>query len=137
MLQHISWSDYFKWVMIGLAVYYTIVLLLFFRKDIAGLVKRGGSDDEQEELLTIREDISAEEAEELLPQVNLLAAELRDLFAGNYVKEELLLAIQRKLKEYPEVKGTAFEVAVNNIIMQESEQCSMPFSAIDVRRVWA
>ena len=73
--------------------------------------------------------------------LNELLGELKILFQlaakRNYPKEELMMALQLKLKEYGQFKNSSFEIAVNNFIANESDnQCSIHLGEEDQRVVW-
>jgi len=73
--------------------------------------------------------------------LNELLGELKIFFQlaskRNYPKEELMMAVKLKLRDYGQFKNTPFEIAVNNFIGTESDnQCSIHLSEDDWRVLW-
>ena len=77
----------------------------------------------------------------LFSAVHELMEELKGVFykasKHDYPKEELMMALQIKLRDYPKLKGTPFQVSVNNHIEQESKnKCETDLTDTDIRNLW-
>jgi hypothetical protein len=85
---------------------------------------------------------AASEANALLfSTVHELMEELKNLFhtaaKNDYPKEELLMALQVKLRDYGKLRGTPFQVSVNSHIEQESRDvCQTIVTEQDMRNIW-
>src|SRR5688572_13431793 len=122
MFSNISWQDYLVALLIILIIYYGYVFLVYFRKDLLVPVRpdQRQSGDSKE---MFREE---EENALLFSTVHDLMEELKEVFQAaaekKFPKEELFLGLQAKLKKYKKLKGTAFQVSVNNHIIKESNE---------------
>jgi hypothetical protein len=77
----------------------------------------------------------------LFNQVHELMDELKNIFleaaSQNFHKEELLTALQSKLKNYSNLKTTPFQTAINNHINQTASSiCNTTFEDSDLRQLW-
>ena len=121
MLQSISWSDYFNFLWIALLFYYTVVVLLFYQKELAILIKR-------------RNVVSNDLPGIPFPEENddKLLQELRELHRAttrrDFPKEELMLTLTRKLKQY--------SVINKGLVKQFIEEAFPQFEEQDRRRIW-
>src|SRR5688572_28957369 len=96
MLQSISWSDYFNFLLIVLLIYYPVVGLLFYRKELAIVIKRRNAVSNDSPGRTFQS--FPEESE------NKLLEDLREVHRATshreFPKEELTLILIQKLKQY-------------------------------------
>ena len=81
------------------------------------------------------------ELEILFPEVYALIEELKHLFAfaseKGFPKEELILALQLKLREHVIFIGTAFQQAVNNFIeVAARDSCSIGLESAELNLLW-
>jgi hypothetical protein len=149
MIKNVSWADYWTVVAVLCAAYYVIIVILFFRKELLELVsgKRklqpiavapptsSPHPAEYSSPRTTEPDITTEEKQFAL--ANQLMQEINPVFRNDYVKGELMTALQVILRKYALLKGTAFQVSVNNYIQMESEnQCSVNLSEGELRGLW-
>jgi hypothetical protein len=77
----------------------------------------------------------------LLPAVHELMAELNTLFdraaAKKYVYRELVLSLQKQLKNYSAIRNSSFQSAINDHIIQQSrEQCFITIDDSDIQQIW-
>jgi hypothetical protein len=152
MLSKISWSSLI-WVLIPILLfYYAYVFIVYFRKEIFSFVvinkKLTGSEGHHKNLLnkdsshdtkTSRE--SGESNENSFTVVHELLEELKTLFIiaarEKMIKEELIQAINSKLKEFPSIAGTDLVEDIDTHITQEvKERCSMELLPGDLKRIW-
>lgn len=136
MFHSVSWQQYIIFILVLLFVYYVYILLRYYRNELFHLLKG------VKKLPAILEENRNNKT--LSPgnaKLNELLEELKILFQlasqRKYPKEELMMALQLKLREYDQFKNTPFEIAVNNFIAEESEnQCSIHLSVEDQRVLW-
>jgi len=143
MIKQISWTEYFTFLATGLLIYYAVVLFLYYRGDLVQLlsVKRklviAKPQGDDPGLISISSsDPSAEGNEAMFGQANQLISELKIVFQNDFIKEELIMALQVKLREYPALRETPFRISVNNYIERESEKRSIRLSEEDLRVLW-
>lgn len=143
MIKQISWAEYFTYLSIGLLIYYVAVFFLFYRSDFVKLItgKRKlvigkPQGDEPVSGSDYFPGSVKEENEALFGQANQLISELKEVFQNDFIREELMMALQLKLREYPALKETPFRISINNYIERESEKRSIRLSEEDQRVLW-
>jgi hypothetical protein len=153
MCSSVSWSGFLQAILILSAIYYSAVLILFYRNDLIAWFNNFGSAKSKTVLQkntssdvdeTSTKDIHKKPDEKeiiLQSQVHDLMEELKIIFieaTGDKIKKpELLLKIQKKLKEYPQIKGSGFDAEVNHQIEFESnEQCEIILSDEELNMLW-
>lgn len=139
MFSKTSWSQYLLILLIALLLYYSYVLLRYYPGDIRRLFssrKPGNKPiDEGDELSALTDEKDFPAAREL---VQILSTVIRHASQHNYVKEELIMALSQEVKKYPQLKGSAFQVAVNNQIEKDvSEWCKIKFDREDLKKIWS
>lgn len=143
MIKQVTWAEYFTFLSIGLIIYYAAVLLLYYRGDLVQLMtgKRklaiAKPRGEEPGLNNVNSsDPGTEENEALFGQANRLMSELKEVFQNDFIREELVMALQLKLREYSALKETPFRISINNYIERESEKRSIRLSEEDLRVLW-
>jgi len=143
MFSSISWREFLTVVVIILFLYYFLVIVLYYRKDLSQLAKDGFHKKQiQVSPVAKIESTSVPDSNTILfSTVHELMEELKGLFTtaskNDYPKEELLTALKMKLRDYSQLKGTAFQAAVNNHISKESkDQCQTDLADIDLQQIW-
>lgn len=129
MLNSISWQQYLCFLLIAVILYYLFVWIVFYKAKlsffagIANLRKpsaHGG--DEPDEVMTTAQHIMDE---------------IRPIFDGHQNKNELILALQLKLKKYNQWDEPGFRDTINDFIVYESQsKCSILPGEEDLRVVW-
>lgn len=148
MFTSISWVNYLVVVALLLSVYYLILGVYFYSRDLrrffAGLQKAGiragpetntsnpfASQDapgffNMEAEANASQDSAAQATENTSQEIEQLDAELiaaiEEAQAKKYSKEEFLLLLMMVLKEYPAFKGSPFEPDIRNLILTESKK---------------
>lgn len=136
MFSSISWQEYLISVIIFLILYYGI-WMLYFRNDL-----KVSRPDTRHTIAKESKELFREEEEHalLFSSVHDLMQEIKETFEkagdGKYRKEGLLMALQAKLVRYKKLKGTAFQVSVNNHIIKESGQLSIEVDEDDLKNMW-
>jgi len=124
MLQSISWSQYFNFLLIALLIYYPAIGLLFYRRELATLIKKRNSN---------RDDVPGISSVSLTDETeDKLLEELREVHHATthreFPKEELLLTIIQKVKQYRGVN--------KELINQFMQQAFPQLEERDRRRIW-
>ncbi len=146
MFKNISWPSFITAIAVLVIVYYIIIGFLYFRADILRLFREGINRKPLKSPLanTGLSNLTEKQAKgdpSLFNQVHELMEELKELFfnaaAQSYPKEELLTALQSKLKQYSHLKDTPFQAAISNQISQTASYvCHETFDDTDIRRLW-
>jgi hypothetical protein len=153
MLSSISWTSFF-WMLIPLVIlYYLLVLIFYYRKDLFSL-QRYTHESENEfsnyasTLSSNSEQTglpypSSKQIEEYTPDtVHELIEDLKFLFVHasktNMVKEELVQAVRSSLKKYPGIGQNGYLEDLNWHITQEArENCRLELLPEDLKRIWS
>lgn len=135
MFTNISWASYIFVVTLLLAVWYLIIGMRFYFHDLQNLLARKRRPNLQlahdESYSPIgsgftSEQTEASDSDSLFQEVKILTAKLKETIADasskNYQREEFIFLLQLTLKEYPHLKGSPFQVAINNLIISECEK---------------
>ena len=129
MLSGISWQQFIYFLLIANALYYLFIWVVFFKARLPILSGVGN----------VRE-ISmhtGDEPDEMLTTAQYIMDEIRPLFTGRINKNELILALQGKLKKYNQWEEPGFRETLNEFIAGESlSKCSIRLSEEDQRALW-
>ncbi len=148
-MAQISWSDYFGAIAAITGLYYFVIILGFYRRDIYDLWERNkipknnsGPRHQIESTTSPIEDNNNRSEDELLfSLVHDLLEDTKLIFQNstliNSSKEDLLKALQQKLNNYSKIKGTAFQAAVNNHIAGECKSnCGIHLNNDELMELW-
>jgi hypothetical protein len=126
MLHTISWKVFFSLMLGMVSFYWLIVLFIYYRFSFMNWVHKSlhPGEDRGDALgkpgQRMKGRMNDSELEILFPEVYALIGELKQLFQvasdKGFPKEELMMALQLKLRAYGKFIGTAFQPAVNNFI---------------------
>jgi hypothetical protein len=114
MIQSISWSGYFNFLLIVLLIYYPVIGLFFYRKELAIVIKR------KNVVSNVPGMSFPEESDDKLLE------ELRDLHRATshheFPKEELILILIQKLKQYHGINKELVNQFIGEAFPQLEEQ---------------
>ncbi len=163
MFNQISWAIYLKVVCILLVIYYLVVAIKFFSKELLSFFVPGSSQSGnnlfKERKINQKEHVSSDQShpdllkpdnmytatehavDDTFLQVEKLAATLKevveDAASNSMIKEELMLSLQFVLKKYQHLKGSPFLVAINNLIASECNKYNLPqLNAEELAMLW-
>lgn len=159
MFTHISWANYLFVAVLLLTAWYIIIGLKFYFHDLQNILtgkikltfKRSPkpSSLKQSEQITNSELpdfddkplLDMEETDNLLKVGDELISKLKsaisDAVTKKYNKQEFIFLLQLTLKEYPTLKSSPFQSAINNLIASECEKHSfIPLSAVELMELW-
>ena len=141
MFKNISWHSFITAIVVLVIVYYIIVGVLYFKGDVLRLLKEGIKRKSPNQPEPFSADSGSKSDSVLFSSVHELMAEFNNLFitasSQGYPKEELVTALQFKLKAYTHLKGTNFEDAIDSHIIQtSSSMCSIKLDENDMKRIW-
>jgi hypothetical protein len=132
MLSKITWQEYLFIVAAILVFYYAVLGLKYYRPQVIQIMSRK---------LDGRSFFSKQSAEADMNELEDVARDLRyavlEKAGPSTDKQQLLLAIQMRLKYYPGMKKPAFRVAMNNYIMLHAKEiCGIEFSEAELNTAW-
>ena len=162
MIEKISWATYATALVLIVLIYYIVIALLYFRKEISalsnGLQKRllNRAIANQKSSFTDKQTISSPPfnsnagpafSKESSDNSNIsieafdLVEKIKDAILlyseRQYIKEEIITGIQLLLKEYSQLKYSAYTDSINNIIIKECEtHCSIRLEDDEVKLLW-
>ncbi|QJB29918.1 hypothetical protein HF329_00780 [Chitinophaga oryzae] len=147
MLSSFSWAGYFTVAALFIGIYYCVVILRYSRRDITKPASRRQREEEDlpDPQLSLfnegPEDLSSVNPADLFTPALGLSARIREVIskasAEQYSKAGLVLILRKLIAEYPALKGTPFQVAINNVIITESKAMgSAGLSEGDVDLLW-
>jgi len=146
MLKSISWQNFLITTGVLIAGWYLIMGVWFYAKDLKGLILKIINGRSRSEKVTSGFGQEAnhyfgESGNDLFSLAIRLRDEIRNLLdkaaSERFPREEMIMALQLRLRDYPQLNHTAFQVAINNFIALESEsKCSTPLSEDDMRVLW-
>ena len=130
----ISWKTYITVTAIAVAIYYIIILSLYYRQNIRKLMK--GRQDLEYEIDQSGEGhfSSFEELEELVEEIRHSILEQAGKEAN---KTDLLKQISERVANYDGLRQPAYRIALNNFIIQHAESiCGVTFSEEELDERW-
>jgi len=135
MFRTISWGQFFTTIIILVVIYYLVIAGVYFRHDLLLLVQRKGTVPpeplEPSGEKKMDHFIASSDLKKALQQVFNQGSE------KGWIKQELLMAIGMAVKHFPDLKGTAFQSAINNYIsIQASTQCKVELNEHELQQIW-
>jgi hypothetical protein len=161
MLRNISWSEFILVLVAVLSIYYLYVILVYFGKDITRYfhtrtvldefpvkkdfspmpVSPNSSALNGDKKLKIPMTVVATPSEIEFSTVHDLLEDLKSLFAvaakTSMIKQELVQALNGKLKNYPMLNDSDVRDDINvHIIEEVREKCGIELVPEDIKRLW-
>jgi hypothetical protein len=129
MLSNISWQQYFLFLLIANTLYYLFIWVVFFKGKLPVLSGIGNLRQ-----VSIQ---GEDQPDEMLTTIQHIMDELRPIFNGRANKNELLLALQGRLRKYNQWEEPGFRETLNEFITAECRsKCSIRLSEEDQRVLW-
>jgi hypothetical protein len=145
MIQAIHWQWYITASVVFLAVYYATVILLYYRKNTQPAIQRTEHITSPEPVLFGQTDFPEQNVHPAEPDlsgtvhdfVDELEALLLQSEADQADKPTLSITISQCLQKYPQLNGSVFQSAINNLIGVNAEnQCNIHFTAEELVALW-
>ena len=159
MIEKISWASYATALLTIVVIYYIVIVLLYYRKEIFGfanaLQQRFSSNVglKQEVSVTGKESLSLSNdtgsassekhtysgdiSTDSFDLVEKIKESMLRYAEHKYIREEIITGLQLLLKEYPQLRYSAYAAAINNTITKEIElHCSIRLEDDEVKRLW-
>jgi hypothetical protein len=142
----ISWTSYLTVSFLLLLFYYSAVVLLYFRKDIALRLKKDRASVPQpspdsvlfaEPTQQQGNKLDAASAAPMHSLVDEIQAYINQAGQQGVDKGEVTISIKKLLKKYPAIKGSIFQAGITNLIAVIAEdKCAIHFNADELRELW-
>lgn len=143
----VSWGDLTVYLAVFLFLYYLVMLLIFFRREIRFRAIDGHNVPQPGAAAAQRVDLSptprmtAPQDDVVYHQVMELMEDLKPVLKlaidERQHTDQILSAIKNRLQQYPAIKGSAFRAAVSNHIEQSLQlSTGVLLSAEDINSVW-
>lgn len=153
MFSPISWTQYFKVLLPLLFVYYVVIVLVYFRKELLSMVIRGhhGKDprfwvirpspslNEPEQATANRETVATHGAEQdaLFAFSNEMEAFLVQAGHKGFNRDQILSSLQLLVDKHAAVKEVPDKTELNNAIRQAcTTHCSVRLSEAEIGGLW-
>ncbi len=155
MFTNISWTAYIIFVSILLVAWYLVIGVRFYLGDLQIFLSQKGKltsqiagnafPSVQHQGLSHEPEASViankEQTEYLFEKVEALSEKIKEVVSDasekKYNKEEFSFSLKIILKAYPELKGSPFQVPINNLVISECEkQGFIRLSAVELERLW-
>lgn len=134
MLHQISWSSYFEFVAILLAIYYAVFFFVFYRKkmsDRLALKFQAISSSEKEK--------RTEESEPIEYLMDEMNAFIHQAGYNRSPKEEILFGLQKLVtsERFESIDKSLWKDRIDDLIINECQSnCSIHLSEEDLRVLW-
>ncbi len=136
MLNNISWYQYILYSFSAVGIYYSYVMIVYYRKDLSkGINKRSSSTHEKSKTPASAKTITKKATlnfsnPDSIDQLFSQALELSDAIKSIYQEasynegntDELLYQLKKKISNYKALAQTPFMVAINNLIVTQAEK---------------
>jgi hypothetical protein len=146
MLTNITWGNYLIGLAVILFLYYSYVILRYYRTELIAFINRGPADSD----FAVAKEAPAEDQDnkvkelhqqELYHKVEEFAQRLKNVVANVYhdtlQKTELIAAIQPLFREFYQLKNTAYAGALEELLLSEcSKYGAVLISEDDLDEVW-
>lgn len=162
MFTNISWTNYIIVIILILAIYYLFIGIRFYYHELKNFVGKrkfqlhpahnelshgpGNMDNNGEDERVHSEPLQAQNSfggtpDDAFQEVEHLIGRLKEVIEEasrkKYIKQEFLQYLKLILKEYPEIKNSPFQPAINELIISECERYgSIMLSENEVVMLW-
>lgn len=144
MLKGITWGHYLAAAAVIILVWYAIVAVLYYRKQIKEILKgkyilpatvgKAVAEDYEDEEAFIDPRSSFDELEDTVTDIK---ESILETAGKEATKDELLGQFKTRLANYGGLRQPAFRMAINNFIIQHSESiCGVAFSEQELDEAW-
>lgn len=142
MFDSISWRQYGTGLTITLPVYYLLIIVFYYRKELVDLslsnLFKGRKARTANAAYAISQakmdSVLSSAVNELMSALNII---LRKAAQRQYAKEELVLALQLQLRRYDRLKGTQFQDPIIAQIKAGCETiCNIRLDDTELAQLW-
>lgn len=139
MFTNISWTNYFFVIISLLIIYYIIIGLRFYPVEIRNfLFDKMKFKIRESETKILRKSETGNTSSKVEELVVRLKDAIAELSGKRFIKQEFFLYLQLILEEYPEIKNSQFQSAINELIISEcAKYDSIMFSEEELVGLWS
>lgn len=139
MLSRFSWYDYMTCVLAVLVLYYSFVLLRYYRRELLQTFTRTSFPKTEPRTTKPSHSDSPQQVEQLFADAMTLSDQVKNVCQEVHFQEgdtELLLyEVQKKIVQFPSLHRTPFMVAINHLI--QTQMALYQFAPVDTQRISA
>lgn len=149
MLNNISWYQYILYSFSVVGIYYSYVLIVYYRKDLSKVASQKSPSTHEKSKTPVSSKATTKKSTldfsnpDSIGQLFNQALELSDAIKGIYqevsynegTSDDLFYQLKKKISNYEGLAQTPFMVAINNLIITEAEKCR--FDITDKKRITA
>lgn len=136
----ITWSSYLSGITYGLLGYYSIVLLLFYRKELIGKLRPANTRQPasvNDGLSTKGNLPASENGAAMVSLVDEIHAYIIQAGASPIEKTELMFGLKKLLDKHPPVEDSFIRQGITNLIKTVAEsKCGIVLSEEDLGGLW-
>ncbi|MFN8271943.1 MAG: hypothetical protein U0U33_16875 [Chitinophagaceae bacterium] len=159
MIEKISWASYATALLTIVVIYYIVIALLYYRKEIFGFANAlqqrfpFNAGLKQEVFINSKESLSqfndagsvssekpictGDISTDSFDLVEKIKESMQRYAENEYIREEIITGLQLLLKEYPQLRYSPYTASINNTITKEIElHCSIRLEDDEVKRLW-
>ena len=131
MFNSISWNQFITAFIIALAIYYFVVILLYYRQDLRFAFLKKEKRNIHETSGNANGLSAVTDLKEIIQEI------LQQAAVNCWIKEELLMALYSRLQDYPELQSPALRVAISNHISKQAEAiCGIRLDDDELKTIW-
>ncbi|GEM_PF-3358746 len=139
MLSRFSWYEFITCVLAILALYYSFVLLRYYRRELLQIFTRASFLKTEPRTTNISHLNNPQQVEQLFADAMTLSDQVKNVCQEVHFQEgdtELLLyELQKKVAQFPSLYQTPFMVAINNLMQTQIDLYQ--FDPVDPQRITA
>lgn len=139
----ITWNELFIYTILFLIIYYAAVLAVCYRQEVLKLASRFKkfNEDLSNDTIENPSTTNQEQQAELYDRVHDLMQDCKAVFSNvnnaPMNKEKLIHELQLRVKRYPAVKGSAFQISLTNHFEQEADhRLGIVLSDQELEKIW-
>lgn len=136
----ITWSSYLSGVTFGLLGYYTIILLLFYRKELMGKFRPANTRLATSGTNGLSATVNlpaSETGAAVVSLVDEIHAYIIQAGASPIAKSELMFGLKKLLDKHPPVEDAFIRQGITNLIKTVAEsKCGIMLSEDDLSGLW-
>ena len=148
MFQALSWQNFLVGLAVFSAAWYAVVGLLYYSSDFRRWTQSMSEKvfgyykpTDLSKKLPVEAEPDHEDQRDLFKSALCLrdeiSAVLNQSLQRRFVKEEMMMALQKKIQNYPALRQTAFRVEMNKFIDEETKnRCSIRLSEDELKMLW-
>jgi hypothetical protein len=141
MFNTISWQSYWTTLAISVAIYYLIILLLYYRKELRFSFERTCTKAEEQSFILSEEEFQtpSPDSEEAIVYscMDELNAFFEEAKKRRWNRSEMMHSLQSILKKYPAIRSSGYKQSVTNVLRNQCEHiCSIHLDKEELEHVW-